>query len=54
MSELLLEQEIKKIIATSGFKKDRKMVCPILKLLNMRYADIDNCKATEIANGLLR
>lgn len=49
MSELMLEREIRSIIRTSGYKASSKMLCPIMKLLKMKYKDIDNKDVTSIA-----
>ncbi|WP_298752203.1 MAG: hypothetical protein ACNI28_07975 [Arcobacter sp.] len=53
MSDLLLKREIRKMVRESGFEKNSKMVCSILKVLNMKHKNIDTNKAHKIASEVL-
>lgn len=54
MSDFMMEKEIRKILRTSSLEVNNKMVCPIVKLFNMKYKEIDNrhlaLMATKIIN----
>ncbi len=50
MSEIMIKQEIRKYIRTSGFEVSSKMICPIVKLFNMRYKNIDSKQIVSLAN----
>lgn len=54
MSDILIKNEIKKLIRESGFKKSPDMICPIMRLFKMRYSNVDSAKVYTIANKLLR
>jgi predicted nucleic acid-binding protein len=53
MSDLLLKREIRKVIRESGFKKNSKMACSIIRVLNMKHKNIDKNKAYKIASEIL-
>lgn len=53
MSELYLKQEIRKLVRNSTFKADIKMVCPIVKIMNMKYENMDNEKIRKIASEVI-
>lgn len=53
MSEIYLKKEIKSIVRNAGIKADYKMVCPIIKIMNMKYENIDARKVRNIANEII-
>jgi hypothetical protein len=53
MSDLVLKKEIRCFIRSSGLQANFKMVCPIVRLLNMKYKNIDNKKARFLANSII-
>ena len=53
MSDLLLKREIRKVVRESGFEKNSKLVCSIVKVLNMKYKNIDSQKAHKIVSEVL-
>ena len=53
MSDLLLKREIRKMVRESGFEKNSKMACSIVKVLNMKHKNVDSQKAHKIASELL-
>ncbi len=53
MSESILRAEIKKVIRTSSLSVDYKMLCPIVKLLNMKYENIDNKQALALTKEII-
>lgn len=54
MSDLLIKNEINKLLEESGFKKNPKMLCSIIRVFKMRYSNVDDTKVHSIANELLR
>ena len=53
MSDNILRAEIKKVIRSSSLSVDYKMLCPIVKLLNMRYENIDNKQALQLTKEII-
>lgn len=53
MSELKIENEIRKIIRRSSLEVHPKMVCSIVKLFNMKYSGVDNKNIASIATKLI-
>ncbi|WP_375722606.1 hypothetical protein LXN10_08425 [Arcobacter sp. KX21116] len=53
MSDLLLKREIRKVLRESGLEKNSRMVCSIVKVLNMKHKNIDSSKAHLFAKQLL-
>lgn len=54
MSDFLIKNEINKLVKGSGFNKNPKMLCPIMRIFKMRYSNIDDAKVYTIANELLK
>ncbi|MDP2892784.1 MAG: hypothetical protein Q8N78_00270 [Sulfurimonas sp.] len=54
MSDILIKNEINKLVEESGFKKNPKMLCSIMRVFKMRYSNVDDAKVFTIANELLR
>ena len=53
MSDVQLEIKINRIITHSGFKKSDKLICPIIKILQMRHKDLDKSQALRVAKLIL-
>jgi len=53
MSELIIKNEIRKMLRTSSLEVSYKMVCPIVKLFKMKYANVDNKQVSSIAIKLI-
>jgi len=53
MSNLILRKEIRSVIRNCGQEANTKMLCSIVKLMNMRYKNLDNQKVTSLTNELL-
>ena len=53
MSELMIKREIRKLLRTSSLEINSKMVCPIVKLFNMKYGQVDNDHVASIAIKLI-
>jgi hypothetical protein len=54
MSDFLIKNEINKLVEGSGFSKNPKMLCSIMRIFKMRYANIDDARVYTIANELLK
>lgn len=54
MSDILIKNEINKLVKESGFSKNRKMLCSIMRVFKMRYSNVDDAKVHTIANEILR
>ncbi|MBS4068707.1 MAG: hypothetical protein WC279_11645 [Sulfurimonas sp.] len=54
MSDILIKNEINKLVKESGFSKNPKMLCSIMRVFKMRYSNVDDVKVYTIANELLR
>lgn len=54
MSDIVMKNEISKLIRESGFEKNPKMLCSIVRVFKMRYSNIDGVKVCKFANEILR
>ena len=54
MADLTLMQESRRILKQTGTaQKDSSLLCPIVKILQMRHADLDTDQATRIVKRVL-
>ncbi|WP_164967799.1 hypothetical protein [Halarcobacter bivalviorum] len=53
MSNLILKKEIRSVIRNSGQEVNSKMLCSIVKLMNMRYRNLDKRRVVLLTNELL-
>ncbi len=53
MSDIAIKREIRSYIRNSGFEANSKMICPIVRLMNMKYSQIDNKKVASFANEII-
>lgn len=53
MSNLILRKEIRSVIRNCGQEASSKMLCSIVKLMNMRYKNLDKQKVVLLTNELL-
>jgi len=55
MSNLMLKKEIRRIVRESGYKKDKRMVNSVLKVLKMQNRDsnLDLSQASILAREIL-
>ena len=53
MSTLILKKEIRNLIRCSGRKANSKMSCSIVKLLSMRYKDLDKKRLVSLTNEII-
>lgn len=53
MSEIFLKREIRSYIRNSGHVANSKIVCPIVKIMNMKYSDIDNKRVISLTNEII-
>lgn len=53
MSEISIKREIRSFIRNSGYAVNPKMVCPIVKIMNMKYSGVDNKRVVLLANEII-
>ena len=53
MSDYLLTKESKNILKSLSVDKDERLLCPILRVLQMRHHDLDVKQATKIIRTVL-
>jgi hypothetical protein len=53
MPDIQLKSEIECIIKKSGYSKSKKMLCPIMRIISMRYKDISQQQVFKITKSLL-
>lgn len=53
MSETIIKRDIRMFIRTSGFEVSSKLICPIVRLLNMRYSHVDSKKAALLTSEII-
>lgn len=54
MSDVQLEVKISKLVAQSGFRKSDEMICPIMKIIQMRHKNISKDQVLRIAKSVLK
>lgn len=54
MSDTHLKLKIQNIIQKSGYSKSNKMLCPILKIVTMRHADVSQQQLLRVTKDVLR
>lgn len=53
MSNLILKKEIRSVIRNSGQEASLKMLCSIVKLMNMRYKNLNRQALVSLTNQIL-
>ncbi|WP_164971033.1 hypothetical protein [Halarcobacter mediterraneus] len=53
MSTLILKKEIRHLLRCSGREVNSKMSCSIVKLLSMRYKNLDRKKLSTLTNEII-
>jgi len=53
MSDIQVEVKVQRIIAQSGYKKNDNLLCPIMKILQMRHRDLDKAQALRVTKSVL-
>ena len=48
-----LQSEIENLVKKSGYRKSKKLLCPIVKIVSMRHSDIDTKQIYRIAKSIL-
>ena len=54
MSDIQLGVKIERIVAQSGFNKTSQMLCPIMKIIQMRYKDVTKEQALRVSKSILK
>lgn len=53
MSDIQLKSEITLLVKTSGYKKSKSLLCPIMKIVSMRHKDIPQEQIYKVAKSVL-
>ncbi len=53
MSDMQLKSEITLLVNTSGFKKSKSMLCPIVRIVSMRHKDVAQKQIYKVAKSIL-
>ncbi len=53
MSDTHLEVKINRIVGQSGYKKSSELICPIMKILQMRHKDLNKSQPLRITKSVL-
>jgi hypothetical protein len=54
MSDIQLEVKVNRIVNQSGFRKSQNMLCPIMKIIQMRHKDISKGQALRVIKSVLK
>ncbi len=49
MSDLKLKLKIDRLVLQSGFPKKETMLCPLMKIVQMRHKEVDKQQALRVA-----
>lgn len=53
MSNIIIKKELRGYLRNSSLEVSHKMVCPMVKLIKMKYDNVDAKKVAIIANELI-
>ena len=53
MSDLQLGIKVKRLVIHSGFNKTEELVCPIMKIVQMRYKDVSKEQAYRVVKEII-
>ena len=53
MSDILLSKKSRKILRAFSMEKSDNLLCPILRVLQMRHSDLDVKQATRVIRNVL-
>lgn len=53
MADYLLTKETNEILKELSVEKDERLLCPILRVLQMRHSDLDIKQATRVIKDIL-
>ena len=53
MSDIALKSEIKTLIKKSGYQETRDLLCPIIRIVSMRYRDVPAKQICRVAKEIL-
>ncbi len=53
MSDIQLKLEITLLVNTSGYKKTKSMLCPIVRIVSMRHQDVPHKQIYKVAKSIL-
>jgi len=53
MSDVQLKSEIESLVKKSGYKKSKNLLCPIMKIISMRYRDVPKKQIHKAALSIL-
>jgi len=54
MSNILIKKELRNLIRTSGYEVSSNMLCSLVRIINMKYSNIENERVVFIANEIIR
>jgi len=54
MSDMQLELKVNRLVIQSGFEKSKDMLCPIMKIIQMRHKDISKNQALRVTKLVLK
>ncbi len=53
MSDISLKLKIDRLVLQSGFAKKETMLCPLMKIVQMRHKDVDKQQALRVTKLVL-
>ncbi|MFT5662306.1 MAG: hypothetical protein ACI9TV_002956 [Sulfurimonas sp.] len=53
MSDIELKSEITLLVNNSGYSKSKNMICPIMRIISMRYKNIPAQQIYKITKSIL-
>lgn len=54
MADYMLRKEVNDILEELSMKKSKNLLCPILKVMQMRHHDLDLQQATKVIRDTLK
>ncbi len=53
MSDIKLKLKLDRLVLQSGFSKKETMLCPLIKIIQMRHKDVDKQQALRVTKLVL-
>lgn len=54
MSNILIKKELRSLVRNSGYEANSNMLCSLVRIITMKYSDIESQRVVCIANEIIK
>jgi len=54
MSNMELKIKVNRLVIQSGYEKSEALICPIMKIMKMRYKDVPHEQVSKVVKEVLQ